>query len=70
MVGTTMAWVIRSSVASRTQAAASKAGRYMMRRPAYNELNTAAIPAMWYGGTQISCASSGAHPRNSTLEMM
>ena len=70
MVGTTMACVIRSAVAKRTQAAASNAGRYMMRRPAYRELNTAAIPAMWYGGTQISWASSGAHPRNSTLEMM
>ncbi len=70
MVGTTMAWVMRSDDARRTHSAASKAGRYMMRRPAYSELNTAAIPAMWYGGTQISCASSGEHPMNSTLEMM
>ena len=65
-----MAWVMRSSTARRTHDAASNAGRYMIRRPAYKELNTAAIPAMWYGGTQISCASPGAQPRNSTLEMM
>ena len=30
-----------------------------MRRPAYSELSTAAIPAMWYGGTQMSWASFG-----------
>src|SRR6202034_4596112 len=48
----------------------SKAGRYMMRRPAYRELKTAAMPAMWYEGTQISWASVGSQPRNSTLEMM
>ena len=70
MVGTTMAWVMCSSAASCTQAVASKAGRYMMRRPAYRELKTAAMPAMWYEGTQISWASVGSQPRNSTLEMM
>ncbi len=57
-----MAWVIFSSAAVRTHSVASKAGRYMMRRPEYSELSTAAMPAMWYGGTQISCASSARSP--------
>src|SRR5580704_17404631 len=70
IVGTTMAWVMRSSLATRTHSAASNDGRYMIRRPEYSELNTAETPAMWYGGTQMSCASSGEHPRNSTDEMM
>ena len=70
MVGTTMACVMCSVAASCTHEVASKDGRYMMRRPAYSELNTAAMPAMWYDGTQISCASVGSQPRNSTLEMM
>ncbi len=65
-----MACVIRSSTATRTHSAASNVGRYMIRRPEYKDDNTAATPAMWYGGTQISCASSPPHPRNSTDEMM
>ncbi len=65
-----MACVMRSSVATRTHSAASNVGRYMIRRPEYNDDSTAATPAMWYGGTQTSWASSGAHPRNSTDEMM
>ena len=66
IVGTTMACVIVSDTARRTHSAASNVGRYMIRRPAYKDDSTAATPAMWYGGTQISCASSAQQPRNST----
>ena len=37
-----------------------------MRRPANTELRTAEIPAMWYGGTLTSWASSSSAPMNST----
>ena len=41
-----------------------------MRRPANTEERTAEIPAMWYGGTLTSCASSSPAPMNSTVMKM
>ena len=70
MVGTTVAVVTASSPTSRTHSSASKLGRYTIFRPAYRFDRAALTPAMWYGGTQISAASSGSAAANSTVPVM
>lgn len=70
MVGTTVAEVTPSVRTSSTHRWASKCLRYTIFRPAYGLDSAAPTPAMWYGGTQISAASSGCADANSTVPVM
>ena len=70
IVGTTVADVTPSAPTRRTHSLASKLVRYTIFRPAYRLDSAALTPAMWYGGTQISAASSGAAEPNSTVPVM
>ena len=67
MVGTTVAAVTPSSRTSRIHSRGSNWRRYTIFRPAYRLDDAALTPAMWYGGTQISAASSGSAESNSTV---
>ncbi len=66
IVGTTIAFVMRSWRTVSSQTAGSKARRYTSRRPANVFESMFAIPATWYGGTATSTASSSPAPPNST----
>ena len=69
MVGTTMAWVMRLVGARRGPTRRRRtAGRYTIRRPLKMPDRIAAMPAMWYGGTLTSAASSSSAPMNSTVD--
>ena len=70
IVGTTMALVIPSRTIVCTHVAGSKLSRYTILRPAYVDDSTAATPAMWYGGTATSAASSSSALPSSTVEKM
>ena len=58
IVGTTIAWVIECCPALATHSSGVNVGRYTTRRPMNSDETTAEIPAMWYGGTLTSAASS------------
>ena len=65
--GTTIAFVMFSARTVASHSAGSKAGSVTTRRPANRLLSTFETPAMWYGGTLISAASSVSALPNSTV---
>src|SRR6202042_3845448 len=67
IVGTSIAWLIPSSWTVNSHSGAVKFGRYIIRRPAKVFVSTVPTPAMWYGGTLMSAASSSSAAANSTV---